>query len=478
MSTGVGFRSERGPILIAVMVVTALVAIDVTILATAIPAVVEDLGGFAEVPWLFSVYLLAQGVSIPIYSKLADVYGRKPVILFGIGLFLVASVLCGAAWSMPVLIAARAAQGFAAGAIQPVAVTIAGDVYTVAERARVQAYISGVWAGSAIVGPAMGGLFSEFVSWRWIFFINVPLCIISASLIWRHLRENVPRRPARAIDWPGAVLLAASLSTLLVALVEGIPVWDWTSPIPYLVVGAGTFLLVAFFLCEKRAENPILPLWMLKARLTLATSMIAMCVGMVLLGLTSYLPAFLEIRLGISPLASGLTVAALTIGWPVSAVFSGWLYLRFGFRLTAILGAFVTFLGASCLRLAAVHPSLVLVTLCCLLIGVGLGAVSTPSLIAAQASVSWEERGVATGMNLFARTIGGGVGVALLGMTINSVLGGVDPRSDPLLFERGMGLGLLWVNGLAALSIVMSFLMPKDARTGKTQRPPAETNQH
>ncbi|MGH3423662.1 MAG: MFS transporter, partial [Nocardioidaceae bacterium] len=172
---GVGFRSERGPVLAAVMLATALVAIDATILATSVPSIVADLGGFAQFPWLFSIYLLAQAVSVPIYGKFTDLVGRKPVMLVGIALFLVGSVLCGLAWSMPALIGFRAVQGLGAGAVLPASMTIVGDIYSVAERARVQGYLASVWGISSVVGPTLGGVFSDYATWRWIFFINLPV---------------------------------------------------------------------------------------------------------------------------------------------------------------------------------------------------------------------------------------------------------------------------------------------------------------
>src|SRR3954453_1362325 len=164
-SSGVGFRSERGPVLIGIMLATALVAIDATVIATAVPSVVSELGGFRSFPWLFSIYLLAQAVTVPVYGKLADVFGRKPVMLVGIGLFLVGSILCGGAWSMGALIAFRAVQVLGAGAVHPMSMTIVGDLYSLQERAKVQGYIASVWGISAVVGPTLGGVFSEYVSW-------------------------------------------------------------------------------------------------------------------------------------------------------------------------------------------------------------------------------------------------------------------------------------------------------------------------
>ena len=193
----VGLRSDRGPILGSVMLSIALIAIDATILATAVPAIVRDLGGFTQFPWLFSAYLLTQAISTPIYGKLADTFGRKPLMLFGILTFVVGSVLCALSWSMGALIAFRALQGLGAGAIQPAGMTIMGDIYSVAERAVAQGYIASVWAMSAVVGPTLGGLFSDHLSWRWIFWINLPLGLLAAAVLWIRFDENPER-----CSWP------------------------------------------------------------------------------------------------------------------------------------------------------------------------------------------------------------------------------------------------------------------------------------
>ena len=260
VTTGVGLRSERGPVLLALMVSTGLIAIDATILATAVPSIVRELGGFSSFPWLFSVYLLAQAVSVPVYAKLADTVGRKPLMLFGIGVFLLGSVLCGLAWSMPVLIAFRALQGLGAGAVQPMSITIAGDIYSIAERARVQGYIASVWGVSSVVGPALGGLFAQLHLWRWIFFVNVPLCLLAGVLIWRNFHEKVERRPHR-IDYAGAVLLTSAMTLLILGVLEGGQAWAWSSPTSIAVFAVGTALLVGFAFAERRAAEPILPMW-------------------------------------------------------------------------------------------------------------------------------------------------------------------------------------------------------------------------
>ena len=457
----VGFRSERGPILISLMVTTGLIAIDSTILATAVPSIVKDLGGFASFPWLFSIYLLAQAVSVPIYAKLSDMVGRKPIILIGISLFLLGSILCGLAWSMPALIVFRALQGLGAGAVQPMAITIAGDIYTVAERAKTQGYLASVWAISSVVGPTLGGVFSEFTSWRWIFFVNVPLCVLAGWMLIRFFKENIERQ-RRRIDYLGAALLAVSLSLLILGVLEGGQAWAWNSPqsIVAFVVGGG--LLVWFVLSQRRAADPILPLWVFSRRLLLATSLISLGVGAILIGLTSYVPTFLEGVLGITPLISGLALAALTIGWPISASQSGRLYLRFGFRTTVLVGMVLVVAGAVTLAVSSAHPNLVIVAASCFFIGLGLGLVATPSLIGAQSSVEWNERGVVTGTNLFARSIGSAVGVAIFGAVANSIFAASGGSSqDPNTIQAASSSVFIAVGIVAIVTIAAALWMPR-----------------
>jgi len=462
----IGLRSERGPVLVALMVTTGLIAIDATILATAIPTIVADLGGFSSFPWLFSIYLLTQAVSVPLYSKLADTIGRKPVVLLGIGLFTLGSVLCGLAWSMPALIAFRAVQGLGAGAVQPMAITIAGDIYTVAERAKVQGYIASVWGASAVVGPTLGGLFAQYASWEWIFFVNVPLAGLAAWLLVRSFHETVPRTTHR-IDWAGGLLLTVGLSLLLLALLEGGNVWAWASTPSLAAFGAGGALLAAFALVERRAAEPVLPLWVLSRRLLGTTALVGLGVGVVLMGVTTYVPTFLETLTGLSPLASGLTLAMLTIGWPISAANAGRVYLRIGFRRTVLIGGTVTILGAALLAATSRTPSPVAVGLACFLLGLGLGFVAAPSLIAAQASVEWGQRGVVTGANMFARSIGSAMGVAAIGALVNGLMGGQSAAADPTQFGVAATAAFTAVLGAAVLTTLVALAMPRDTPSSR-----------
>ena len=467
----VGFRSERGPILIALMLTTGLVAIDATILATAVPTIVDELGGFASFPWLFSIYLLAQAVSVPVYAKLSDTFGRKPIILVGIGLFLLGSILCGLAWSMPALIAFRAVQGLGAGAVQPMAITIAGDIYTVAERAKTQAYLASVWAVSSVVGPTLGGLFSEFLSWRWIFFVNVPLCLVAGWMLLKTFHEKVERTRHR-VDYLGAVLLTLSLSLLILAALEGGQAWAWDSPQSIGAFVLGGILLILFVLAEKRAAEPVLPLWVFSRRLLLTTSLIALGVGAVLIGLTSYVPTYLEGALGTSPIVAGLALAALTLGWPLSASQSGRLYLRFGFRPTILIGMVFVVGGATLLALTAHTPSVLVAAACCFVVGLGLGLVATPSLISAQASVDWNERGVATGTNAFSRSVGSAVGVAIFGAVANGIFaqyaGGADDPAAVIAASTGVFVAVLVAAGI---TVVAALAMPRSYAPGSNRVP-------
>ena len=419
--SAVGFRSERGPVLIALMLTSSLVALDSTIIATAVPSVVKSLGGFSEFPWLFSIYLLAQAVSVPIYSKVADMFGRKPVMLLGIALFLVGSILCGVAWSMPALIAFRALQGLGAGAVQPMGITIVGDIYTLEERARVQGYLASVWGISSVVGPTLGGVFSEYISWRWIFFVNIPLCVLAGVMLMRKFHEKVVPK-AHRIDYAGATLLTVGCSLLILGLLEGGNSWGWASPVSVAIFVMGVLALLAFVLVERTAAEPVLPLWIFRRRVLVGGSLVALSVGAVLLGLTSYVPTYAQVVLGASPLIAGFALATMTLGWPIAAAYSGRLYLRFGFRTTALIGGVIAVVGTALMMTLDAHSSLWAVGGYCFLIGLGLGLVASPTLIAAQSSVGWTERAVVTGTNLFSRSIGSAVGVALFGAIANGVI--------------------------------------------------------
>ncbi len=312
----VGLRSERGPVLFAVMLSTGLVAVDATILAAAVPAVVDDLGGLTQFPWLFSVYLLAQAVTVPLYAKLADLFGRKPVMLIGVTLFVVGSLLCGVAWSMGALIAFRAVQGIGAGAVQPIGMTILGDIYSLEERAKVQGYVASVWAVASLVGPTLGGVFADYLSWRWIFLVNLPVGLAAAWVFSRKFTER-PRTsggPRPRLDYAGAGLLSVGGVVLLLALLEGGVRWQWDSATSLTLFVVAVLSLVGFALAERRASDPVLPLWVFRDRVLNASMLGALIVGVLILGLSSYVPLYAQAVLGHGAVVAGLALAAMTIG--------------------------------------------------------------------------------------------------------------------------------------------------------------------
>jgi MFS family permease len=439
------------------MLTMSLVALDATVLATAVPTIVGELGGFTLFPWLFSGYLLAQAVTTPLYAKLSDVFGRKPVVLVGIGLFMAGSILCAAAWSMPALIVARAVQGVGAGAVQPMSVTIVGDIYSVAERARVQGYLASVWAIASVVGPTLGGLFAELGIWRGVFVLNVPLCLLAAWMMVRRFHETA-ERGTRSIDYRGAILLTVALLLLVLAILGGGQAWEWDSAISIGAFAGGVVLLGAFRFNARRAAEPILPGWVLTRRLLLTTTVVGLGVGAILIGLTSYVPTYLEGSLGVSPVQAGLALTTLTIGWPLTAGTAGWIYLRIGFKRTAMIGAVLVLVGACGLLTVAHRPHLVLVAALCFVTGCGLGLLALPALIAAQSSVDWDERGVVTGTHMFARSMGSAVGVAVFGAIANTYFrhGDVHSLGAPTI-QAGTAavfLGVLAVAVLAAAAVV------------------------
>lgn len=463
----VGLRSERGPVLLAVMLSMSLVAIDSTILATAVPAVVGDLGGFSQFPWLFSVYLLTQAVTVPIYAKLADLYGRKPVMLVGVGLFVVGSLLCGLAWGMTSLIVFRALQGVGAGAVQPIAQTIIGDIYSVQERAKVQGYLASVWAVSAVLGPTLGGLFSDYLSWRWVFLVNLPVGLAAAVMFWRGFHEEVERRQHR-IDYAGAVLLTVGGLLLLLALLEGGVRWSWTSATSIALFAAAAVLLTAFALVERRAAEPVLPGWVFRHRVVVAAMTTTLIVGVLMMGMTTYVPLYGQSVLGHGAVASGLALAAIALGWPLSASNSGRLYLTVGFRTTMLIGGAVATAGASLLLLVGPGSSILVLAAPCFVMGLGFGLVASPAIIAAQSAVSWQQRGVATGSTMFSRSIGSALGVAAFGAIVNGVLTshlgrGVPDLENltPEVLEPAIHAVFVASAVVAVALLVVGFLMPR-----------------
>ncbi|MFE2277282.1 MFS transporter [Streptomyces sp. NPDC059454] len=414
---------RRGAVVAALMLAMALAALDSTIVSTAVPQIVGDLGGFSYFSWLFSGYLLAVTVTLPLYGKLSDTFGRKPVLVAGAALFLLGSLLCAVAWNMAALIAFRIVQGLGGGALQGTVQTLAADLYPLQERPKIQARLSTVWALSAVAGPGIGGLLASYADWRWIFLVNLPVGTVALWLIVRHLYE--PRRDngrhAR-VDWAGAVAIFACGGVLLTALVQGGVAWPWLSAPSLALFAAGAALLAVVVVAEHRAAEPIIPGWVWRRRTIAAVNLALGALGLLMVAPTVFLPTYAQSVLGLAPVAAGFVLSAWTLTWPVSAALSQHVYRRIGFRSTAMLG-----IGTAAIVLFAFtflpypgeawQPTLLM-----LLLGAALGLFQLPLIIGVQSSVEWEERGTATGSILFCRQTGQTIGAALFGAVANGVL--------------------------------------------------------
>jgi multidrug resistance protein len=415
---------RRGAVVAALMLAMALAALDATIVSTAVPQIVGDLGGFSLFSWLFSGYLLAVTVTLPVYGKLSDTFGRKPVLVVGAALFLLGSLLCALAWNMAALIAFRILQGLGGGALQGTVQTLAADLYPLEERPRIQARLSTVWAVSAIAGPGLGGVLAAYADWRWIFLINLPVGALALWLIVRHLHEP-PRKTSgtRArVDWAGAVAVFACGGVLLTALVQGGVAWPWLSAPSLALFAAGLVLLAAVVVIERRAVEPIIPGWVWRRRTIAAVNLALGALGVLMVAPTVFLPTYAQSVLGLAPVAAGFVLSVWTLSWPVSAALSQHVYRRIGFRNTAMLG-----IGAASLLLFAFpflpypgeawQPALLM-----LLLGGALGLFQLPLIVGVQSTVGWSERGTATASVLFCRQTGQTVGAAAFGAIANGVL--------------------------------------------------------
>ncbi|MCZ4514327.1 MFS transporter [Streptomyces sp. ActVer] len=419
-----GARPRRA-VVASLMLCMGLAALDSTIVSTAVPQIVGDLGGFSVFSWLFSGYLLAVTVTLPVYGKLSDTFGRKPVLIAGSVLFLLGSLLCALAWNMAALIAFRIVQGLGGGALQGTVQTLAADLYPLEQRPRIQAKLSTVWATSAVAGPALGGVLATYADWRWIFLINLPLGAVALWLLIRHLHE--PQRERKTterprIDWAGALTVFACGGVLLTALVQGGVAWPWLSPPSMALFGTGLALIAALVLIERRAAEPIIPGWVWRRRTIAAVNLALGALGLLMVAPTVFLPTYAQSVLGLAPITAGFVLSVWTLSWPVSAALSQHVYRRIGFRNTAMLG-----IGTATLILFA-FPFLPYPgeawqpTLLMLLLGGALGLFQLPLLVGVQSTVEWNERGTATASVLFCRQTGQTIGAALFGAVANGVL--------------------------------------------------------
>jgi EmrB/QacA subfamily drug resistance transporter len=482
-------RTNRPLTMAALVACVFMSALEATVVATAMPTVIAELGGIRLYGWVTAGYLLASTVSVPIFGKLADLRGRKPWLLFGVALFLVGSVASGLSQNLVQLIIFRVVQGLGAGSMGPLALTVVSDLYSFKERGRVQGFFGSVWGISAVVGPLLGGAMVKVLSWRWVFFVNVPIGIVAALLLVAYFHESAIAQQGR-IHWKGAITLTLG-STLLLAAGEGRE--------GLLLLPVAVLLLALFIRLERGSAVPILPIDLFRDRLFTVTIILTTILGGVSIGTITFLPLFVQGVLGGTPTEAGASISSMLLTWPLASVVTGRLLPRVGFRIPIVVGSLLVAgaaLGlAVTVREATSTRALHVMTGA---LGLGMGMAVSSSLIAIQTSVRWERRGTATASSIFFRTMGGALAVAAFGSmlgfelsrsfppdVIASVLGPDRAAhaeiSGPLLGALAAGIHQLFVimgvAGVGAFGIALLFpsTRPMDMAGAMASDPPPRT---
>lgn len=482
-------KTNRPLTVVGLLFSISMAAMEMTVVSTAMPTVVGDLGGIHLYSWVFTAYLLTSTVTVPLYGKLADLYGRKPVLLFGIALFLAGSMASGLSRSIQALIAFRALQGLGAGAMQPITLTVVGDIYDLEERARMQGVFAAVWGVAGLIGPLLGGVIVSWLSWRWVFFINLPAGVAAAALLIIGLHEEVEPHQ-HALDFAGAGALMLGLTALLIgthggrAIAVGLPV-------------AAAFLL-AFVFIERRAKEPVLPFALFAQPVVGVATLAGALVGAGMISLVTYVPLYVQGVLGGTPTEAGAAVAPMVVGWPIASALAGRVLTRVGFRPLIRGGLVISAASAAALAFllkpgASVH----MVQAANAAFGAGLGFANTALLIAVQTSVDWKQRGVATASTMFARTIGGTLAVGALGGVLAAALranpfippeaadrllgpthgAGLDPGVLGALtasLQSGLGVVFWAIAGIAAVAALVALAFPHLSTKSAPAAPPAE----
>ncbi|MFQ5988640.1 MAG: MDR family MFS transporter [Candidatus Methylomirabilales bacterium] len=412
-------RQERRLVTAGVMVGIFLGAMESTVVATAMPTVVASLGGLEVYSWVFSSYLLTSTVTVPLWGKLSDLYGRRRFYLFGIGLFLLGSVACGFSQTMTQLICFRGVQGLGAGAVLPLGLTIIGDIYPLEARARIQGLFSGVWGVASIAGPFLGGLLTDYFSWQWVFFVNVPVGIIASIIIGRFLREpESDRSNSGGVDFLGATVLILALVFLLLGVMET----GWTGQARLSLLVGAIVGLVVFGQIERRVEDPIIPLGLFGNRMFLASFVTGLLAGMAMFGAITFIPLFVQAIRGTDATGAGSVLTPFMLAWVSCSVLGARLLLRHRIRAIVLTGGVALTVGFLLFLRLGIASTQGEVMVGMTLGGAGMGLIMAPLLIAVQNTVSRDQLGVATSVTMFSRTVGGAIGVGLLGAVMTWIL--------------------------------------------------------
>jgi EmrB/QacA subfamily drug resistance transporter len=416
------------------MVTLFLAALDQTIVATALPKIVSDVGGFTQYSWVFTAYMLTSTVTVPLYGKLGDVWGRKNLFLFAIVIFLVGSALCGAATDMTQLVLFRAIQGIGAGGLIPLSLAVVGNIVPPRDRGRWQGLIGAVFAASSILGPAVGGFIVDNASWRWVFLVNIPIGGLALVVISITMPRRTPQTQ-HSIDWLGAALLAAGVGSLLMGLVWGGQEYPWTSGHVVGALGISALFLVAFALVERRAEEPILPFDILRNPIVAGSVACVALAGVAMFGTISYVPLFVQGVIGASATSSGIVLMPLMLGAVGTSLITGQLISRTGrYRWNVVLGPLVLATGMFLLWRMDVHTTRGEAARNMVVAGIGMGSMMQVFIISVQNAVSRVHIGSATALTQFSRQMGATIGVTVMGAIVNQGL--------PAGFGAGNGVGV------------------------------------
>jgi EmrB/QacA subfamily drug resistance transporter len=420
-----GYRFTIGRILAiysGIMVTLLLAALDQTIVSTALPRIVSDLGGLSSYSWVFTAYMLATTVTVPLYGKLGDKYGRRPLFLFAISLFLVGSALCGLAQNMTELVAFRALQGLGAGGLFPLSLATVGEIVPPRDRGRYQGLIGAVFAASSIIGPAVGGFIVDNLSWRWVFYVNLPVGAVALVVIVLTM-PKVAAKLEHSIDWLGAAVLAAGTAALLLGLVWGGNQYAWTSGHVLGALVASVLLLGLFALIERRVAEPILPFELLRNRTVSASVACMGLVGMAMFGTIAFVPLFVQGVIGTSATSSGVVLTPLMLGAVGMSMVSGQWVSRTGrYRTNALVGPVVLGAGMLLLWRMGVDTTNGEAARNMVVAGIGLGLMMQVFVLSVQNSVPVASIGIATALTQFSRSIGSTLGVTLMGVIVNQSL--------------------------------------------------------
>lgn len=408
--------AQRTAVTLGVMLGLFLGALEATVVGTAMPTVIASLGGLHIYSWVFSAYVLTSTVTVPIWGRLSDLYGRKRFLLWGIAIFLVGSALSGAATSMTQLVLFRAIQGLGAGALLPLGMTVIGEIYSLEKRTRMQGLFSGVWGVASIIGPLLGGFITDNLSWRWVFYINIPFGIAAALCVGLALVEPQNHRKKVTVDYAGAITLIAFTTLLLLSLSQR----ELSLFLKLGLFGACALLLVLFIVLERRAQEPLVPLSLFRHRMFSVSSANGFFVGMAMFGSLSFIPLFVQGVIGTTATEAGTTLTPFMLCWVGFSIVGSRMILRIGYRPMALLGVGLLVAGFLGLTTLHVEASRSAVMGYLALAGAGMGFSMVTLLIAVQTSVPRDQLGIATSGTVFFRSIGGAVGVAVMGAVLSA----------------------------------------------------------